>query len=58
MKDTLTQLKERDLLPAIWFIFSRKGCDLAVSYVEVEKCLLTYVDFRKSSILAWPYLKA
>ncbi|KAG0628562.1 hypothetical protein M758_1G035800 [Ceratodon purpureus] len=34
IKDTLMQLKERDMLPAIWFIFSRKGCDLAVSYVE------------------------
>uniref|UniRef100_A0A7I4APM1 Uncharacterized protein n=1 Tax=Physcomitrium patens TaxID=3218 RepID=A0A7I4APM1_PHYPA len=32
--DTLMQLKERDMLPAMWFIFSRKGCDAAVSYVQ------------------------
>lgn len=29
-KRVLTQLAERDLLPAIHFIFSRKGCDRAV----------------------------
>ncbi|KAI4328322.1 hypothetical protein L6164_020684 [Bauhinia variegata] len=32
--DTLWQLQERDMLPAIWFIFSRKGCDAAVQYLE------------------------
>lgn len=32
--DTLSQLKGRDMLPAIWFIFSRKGCDAAVQYLE------------------------
>ncbi|EXB74741.1 DEAD-box ATP-dependent RNA helicase ISE2 [Morus notabilis] len=32
--DTLWQLKARDMLPAIWFIFSRKGCDAAVQYLE------------------------
>ncbi|KAB2624647.1 DEAD-box ATP-dependent RNA helicase ISE2 [Pyrus ussuriensis x Pyrus communis] len=32
--DTLWQLKTRDMLPAIWFIFSRKGCDAAVQYVQ------------------------
>lgn len=30
----LNQLQERDMLPAIYFIFSRRGCDKAVSEVE------------------------
>lgn len=34
IKDTLWHLKKRDMLPAIWFIFSRKGCDAAIQYVE------------------------
>lgn len=34
MEETLKQLKYRGMLPAIWFIFSRKGCDTAVRYVE------------------------
>ncbi|KAJ7945154.1 DExH-box ATP-dependent RNA helicase [Quillaja saponaria] len=37
--DTLWHLKARDMLPAIWFIFSRKGCDAAVQYVEDSKLL-------------------
>lgn len=36
--DTLWQLETRDMLPAVWFIFSRKGCDAAVQYIE--DCLL------------------
>jgi superfamily II RNA helicase len=28
---TLTQLRQRDMLPAIYFIFSRRGCDQAVT---------------------------
>ncbi|GLT86371.1 hypothetical protein SLE2022_045140 [Rubroshorea leprosula] len=32
--DTLWHLKARDMLPAIWFIFNRRGCDAAVQYVE------------------------
>ncbi|KAJ7953699.1 DExH-box ATP-dependent RNA helicase [Quillaja saponaria] len=32
VNDTLWHLKARDMLPAIWFIFSRKGCDTAVQY--------------------------
>jgi len=35
IRDTLYQLRERDMLPAIWFIFSRRGCDLAVHYLLV-----------------------
>ncbi|KAJ0983859.1 hypothetical protein J5N97_002215 [Dioscorea zingiberensis] len=34
IKDTLRQLREKDMLPAIWFIFSRRGCDAAVQYLE------------------------
>ena len=30
----LSQLHQRDMLPAIYFIFSRKGCDQAVTNVE------------------------
>jgi superfamily II RNA helicase len=30
----LTHLRERDMLPAIYFIFSRKGCDKAVADVS------------------------
>ncbi|MBD2666042.1 hypothetical protein B6N60_04992 [Richelia sinica FACHB-800] len=31
---TLTQLQQRDMLPAIYFIFSRRGCDNAVKEVS------------------------
>ncbi|GAU47042.1 hypothetical protein TSUD_240000 [Trifolium subterraneum] len=37
--DTLLHLQSRDMLPAVWFIFSRKGCDAAVQYVEDCKLL-------------------
>ncbi|KAJ8760898.1 hypothetical protein K2173_021936 [Erythroxylum novogranatense] len=37
--DTLNQLKERDMLPAIWFIFNRRGCDAAVQYLDGCKLL-------------------
>ncbi|KAM7464580.1 hypothetical protein LguiA_032701 [Lonicera macranthoides] len=37
--DTLWHLEARDMLPAIWFIFSRKGCDAAVQYLEDCKLL-------------------
>uniref|UniRef100_B8HTI1 DSH domain protein n=1 Tax=Cyanothece sp. (strain PCC 7425 / ATCC 29141) TaxID=395961 RepID=B8HTI1_CYAP4 len=30
----LSQLKERDMLPAIYFIFSRRGCDQAIAEVS------------------------
>jgi superfamily II RNA helicase len=32
----LSQLQQRDMLPAIYFIFSRRGCDRAVN--EVSTC--------------------
>ncbi|GAB4839894.1 DExH-box ATP-dependent RNA helicase DExH15 chloroplastic [Ancistrocladus abbreviatus] len=38
-EDTLSHLRGRDMLPAIWFIFSRKGCDAAVQYLEDSKLL-------------------
>eukprot|EP00249_Psilotum_nudum_P024689 c29264_g1_i2 orf=213-4016(+) len=34
VKGTLMQLKSREMLPVIWFIFSRKGCDTAVCYAQ------------------------
>ncbi|KAL5722386.1 DExH-box ATP-dependent RNA helicase DExH15 chloroplastic [Ranunculus cassubicifolius] len=34
VRDTLRHLKARNMLPAIWFIFSRKGCDASVEYVD------------------------
>ncbi|KAI3729078.1 hypothetical protein L6452_17725 [Arctium lappa] len=37
--DTLSHLKTRDMLPAVWFIFSRKGCDAAVQYLDECKLL-------------------
>ncbi|KAF7809234.1 DExH-box ATP-dependent RNA helicase DExH15 chloroplastic [Senna tora] len=37
--DTLWHLQSRNMLPAIWFIFSRKGCDAAVQYLEDCKLL-------------------
>ncbi|RAL53225.1 hypothetical protein DM860_006897 [Cuscuta australis] len=46
--DTLWQLKERGILPAVWFIFSRKGCDAAVQYLEncmlLDECEACEVD--------------
>lgn len=37
--DTLMHLRTRDMLPAIWFMFSRKGCDDAVEYLEASSLL-------------------
>ncbi|KMT07198.1 hypothetical protein BVRB_6g155210 [Beta vulgaris subsp. vulgaris] len=39
VEDTLEHLRGRDMLPAIWFIFSRKGCDAAVQYLDGSKLL-------------------
>jgi len=35
----LKQLQERDMLPAIYFIFSRRGCDQAVQVVRNQQLL-------------------
>lgn len=46
--DTLWHLNARDMLPAVWFIFSRKGCDVAVQYLEecklLDECEMTEVE--------------
>ncbi|CAK7332739.1 unnamed protein product [Dovyalis caffra] len=46
--DTLAQLKARDMLPTIWFIFSRRGCDAAVQYLEgcrlLDECEASEVE--------------
>lgn len=46
-KRVLKQLAERDLLPAIHFIFSRKGCDRAVSDLLDDGIFLTTKDEAK-----------
>ncbi|MGA7935108.1 MAG: RNA helicase [Kovacikia sp.] len=38
----LTQLQQRDMLPAIYFIFSRRGCDQAVA--EISRLPLSLVN--------------
>ena len=40
--DLLAQLAERDLLPVIWFVFSRKGCDRAAARLASRK--VRYAD--------------
>ncbi|CAA0834735.1 DEAD-box ATP-dependent RNA helicase ISE2-chloroplastic [Striga hermonthica] len=46
--DTLWHLKAKDMLPAVWFIFSRKGCDASVQYLEdfnlLNECEITEVE--------------
>ncbi|XP_058192938.1 DExH-box ATP-dependent RNA helicase DExH15 chloroplastic [Rhododendron vialii] len=46
--DTLGHLRSRDMLPAVWFIFSRKGCDAAVQYLEdcnlLDECEMSEVE--------------
>ncbi|KAF5746653.1 DEAD-box ATP-dependent RNA helicase ISE2 chloroplastic [Tripterygium wilfordii] len=46
--DTLCHLRERDMLPAIWFIFNRRGCDASVQYVEdcrlLDDCEMSEVE--------------
>lgn len=48
IRDTLWHLRERDMLPAIWFIFSRRGCDAAIQYLEdcqlLDKCEASEVE--------------
>lgn len=44
MHETLTQLREQDLLPALWFIFSRKRCDKAVE--KMASAVLTTPEER------------
>ncbi|KAL6999974.1 DExH-box ATP-dependent RNA helicase DExH15 chloroplastic [Sarracenia purpurea var. burkii] len=46
--DILRHLHSRDMLPAIWFIFSRKGCDASVQYLEncklLDECEISEVE--------------
>ncbi|KAK8643558.1 hypothetical protein V6N13_012847 [Hibiscus sabdariffa] len=46
--DTLWHLKAKVMLPAIWFIFNRRGCDAAVQYVEdcslLDECEMSEVE--------------
>ncbi|XP_039055114.1 DExH-box ATP-dependent RNA helicase DExH15 chloroplastic-like isoform X2 [Hibiscus syriacus] len=46
--DTLWHLKAKGMLPAIWFIFNRRGCDAAVQYVEdcslLDECETSEVE--------------
>ncbi|OMO57283.1 hypothetical protein CCACVL1_25859 [Corchorus capsularis] len=46
--DTLWHLNAKDMLPAIWFIFNRRGCDAAVQYVEdcslLDDCEMSEVE--------------
>lgn len=42
LASVLTQLQQRDMLPAIYFIFSRKGCDQAVA--EISRLPLSLVN--------------
>ena len=42
------KLAERNLLPAIYFIFSRKGCDKAIEYIK-DLSLVNYSEANKIS---------
>ena len=41
VEGTIAELQERSLLPAIWFIFSRKDCESAVDKVHKSGLVLT-----------------
>ncbi len=41
MTQVLENLRQRDMLPAIYFIFSRKGCDMAVANVGALDLMTT-----------------
>ena len=42
--DLLAELQERSLLPVIWFVFSRKGCDQAAARLVRDGARYTSVD--------------
>jgi superfamily II RNA helicase len=46
VETTVGQLISADMLPAIWFIFSRKGCDQAVEYLcrDAGACLVSRAE--------------
>ena len=37
--DVLAELSRQSMLPAIWFIFSRQGCDRAAKEVELDRLI-------------------
>lgn len=51
IRDTLMHLRARDMLPAIWFIFSRRGCDEAVKYLENSRLLNDYEECKVEAAL-------
>lgn len=51
VRDTLMHLRARDMLPAIWFIFSRRGCDEAVQYLENSRLLNDYEECKVEAAL-------
>lgn len=47
--DVIDQLRQRDYLPAIWFIFSRAGCDTMAKQAYAAGVTLT-TDAEQASI--------
>lgn len=47
IEGTIAELQSRSLLPAIWFIFSRKDCESAVEKVQRSGVALTTPEERK-----------
>lgn len=48
LHETLDQLRSNDMLPAIWFIFSRKRCDTAVQKLMQSGACLTSPSEREA----------
>jgi superfamily II RNA helicase len=49
LASVLSQLQQRDMLPAIYFIFSRRGCDQAVA--EINRLPISLVNEREAEQL-------
>lgn len=47
----VSQLKQRDMLPAIYFIFSRRGCDRAVTDMAKAASLVSLVNEAETALL-------
>lgn len=54
----LEEMQHRDLLPAIHFIYSRKGCEMAVRDLDREHVILTTKEERAAIHLALDPLRA
>lgn len=54
----LEEMRQRDLLPAIHFIYSRKGCELAVRDLDRERVILTTREERAAIHRALDPLRA